>query len=354
MKIKLDVLNDALNFVKAGLSPNSYLQIATTVTFLAQDGDLYFITEPDDGEVKYQVNVCKTDLPNGTAVAVNGFQFTQAVGTCTNPEVELVLEEDKVSLDNGRGALYLPILVDDDGNPVANTLGAVSGTDVEVKNPDSLRMMTACLSTSMDNIAIRNIYCSKGVTLASDLVNIAKAGEVIGEEMLVTQRMREFLLKYSDCKFKVSDEFLTLVSENKVALFTKGFQAYLEEFPVDALNAEFEQTKQHSFTIDMEQFLNALSFLRVATNSVNDYAVTLRANGPDSIELESDHGSKQLLKVNWLTPENGPWEISFDCVSALARFAFADGVRRIDVYDTMISCVGAIEVALGLIIDEET
>ena len=72
-----------------------------------------------------------------------------------------------------------------------------------------------------------------------------------------------------------------------------------------------------------------------------------------TIELESDHGSKQLLKVTWLTQETGPWQITFDCVSALARFAFADGVRQIDVYDSMISCVGSIEVALGLILDDD-
>lgn len=353
MKIKLEALNDALNFVKVGLSPNSYIQLASTITMLASQGNLYFITEPDDGEVKYQAKVCPTDLPDNTAVAVNGFQFTQAVSTCNNAEVTLEIQEDNISIDNGRGALYLPILVDDEGNRVANTLGIISGEDIKVNDTEPLKLVTACLSTSMDNIAIRNIYCNQNTTLSSDLVNIARANPVIEDELLVTQRMREFLLKYPDCKFKKSEDFMTLVAGDKVALFTMGFQAYIEEFPVKELQAEFDQKKQHSFTVDMEQFLNALSFLRVATNSVNDYAVTLRANGPDSIELESDHGSKQLLKVTWLTQETGPWQITFDCVSALARFAFADGVRQIDVYDSMISCVGSIEVALGLILDDD-
>lgn len=352
MKIKLDALNDALNFVKAGLSPNSYIQLASTITLLASGGNLYFVTEPDDGEVKYQARVCSTDLQDGTAVAVDGVQFTQAVGTCMGTEIGLEIQTDKIAIDNGRGSLYLSILVDDDGTPVYNTLGVIEGTDVKVNATDPLKLVTACLSNSMDNIAVRNIYCNQNVTLASDLVNIARAGSVIEDEVLVTQRMREFLLKYPDCKFMKSDSYLTLVADSKAALFTKGFQQYIEEFPVQEVEAEFQQKKNHSFTVDMEQFLNALSFLRVATNSVNDYAVALRANGPDSIELESDHGSKQLLKVTWLTEENGPWEVSFDCVSALSRFAFASGVRQIDIYDSMIACVGDIEVGLGLIVDE--
>lgn len=351
MKIKTDSINEALGFVKSGLSANSYIQLAGTVSMLIQNGNLYFVTEPDDGEVKYQTQVCPVS-ESDTAVAVNGFQFIQAMGTCSGTTVELDIMDDKISLDNGRGALFLPILIDDEGNKVANTLDTVIGEPVTVSNTDPLKLVTSCLSGTMDNLAIRNVYCSKGVTLASDLVNIAKGPEVLDVEMLVTGRMRDFLLRFPECKFLNSEDKFTLVAGEKQAIFTKGFQEYLDEFPVKELQAEFDQTKQHSFTVDMEQFLNALSFLRVATNSVNDYAVKLKAAGPDSIELESEHGSTQTLKVTWLTQETGPWEVSFDCVSALSRFNFADGIRRIDIYESQIACVGPIEVSLGLILDD--
>lgn len=351
MQIKVDVINEALSFVKSGLSANSYIQLAGTVSFLIQNNKLYFVTEPDDGEVKYQTLVCDITAPD-TAVAVNGFQLLQAIGTCNGEVIDIDIQDDRLALNNGRGALYLPILVDDDGNKVANTLGAVTGQDVPVSDTEPLKLVTSCLSGTMDNLAIRNVYCAPGVTLASDLVNIAKAKEIIQTEMLVTGRMRDFLLRFPDCKFLDSEEHFTLVAGNKVAIFTKIFQDYLDEFPVNELQAEFNQEKLHSFTVDMEQFLNALSFLRVTTNSVNDFAVKLKAAGPDSIELESDFGSKQRLKVTWLTQENGPWEVTFDCVSALSRFSFADGIRQIDIYESQIACVGSIEVSLGLIIED--
>lgn len=351
MRIKVETVDTAVSFVKAGLSANSYIQLAGTITMLIQGGKLYFITEPDDGEVKYQTAVCDvTDAD--CAVAVNGFQLIQAVSTCAGEFLDLEILDDKISLDNGRGALYLPILVDDDGKPVANTLDVVEGEDVKMSNTEPLKLVTGCLSQTMDNLAIRNVYCAPGVTLASDLVNIAKAPEVIAKEMLVTARMREFLLRFPECTLLDSETHFTFIAEGKEAIFSKSFQDYLEDFPVAALEAEFEQQKLHSFTVDMSQFLNALSFLRVTTNSVNDYAVKLTAAGPDSIKLTSDHGSQQVLKVNWLTPESGEWSVSFDCVSALARFAFADGVRQIDVYDSQIACVGAIDVSLGLIVDD--
>ena len=352
MRISIENMNEALSFVKPGLSANSYIQLAGTISLLVKDEELYFITEPDDGEVKYQTSVCKVPGVADTAVAVNGFQLLEAINTCKGESVDLDIGDDKLSINNGRGDLYLSILVDDDGQKVANTLDAIEGTEVTVSTTDPLKLVTSCLSGTMDNLAIRNVYCAPGVTLASDLVNIAKGPEVVNTEMLVTGRMRDFLLRFPDCKFLDSEQHFTFVSGNKQAIFTKGFQEYIEEFPVEALQAEFEQTKQHSFQVDMEQFLNALSFLKVTTNSVNDYAVKLKAAGPDCIELESEHGSQQVLKVTWLTAENGPWEVSFDCVSALSRFNFADGVRQIDIYESQIACVGPIEVSLGLILED--
>ena len=351
MKISTETINVALGFVKPGLSANSYIQLASTISMLISQNELYFVTEPDDGEVKYQTKVCSVTAPD-VAIAVNGFQFIQAVGTCTGPTVELQILPDKLSLDNGRGALFLPLLVGDDGKTVSNTLGVVAGEPVKISDTDPLKLVTSCLSGTMDNLAIRNVYCGPGITLASDLVNIAKGLEVLDTEMLVTSRMRDFLLRFADCKFLKSDTAYTLVSGDCVAIFNLGFQEYLPEFPVQALTDEFNRAKEHSFTVDMSQFLNALSFLRVTANSVNDYAVTLKASGPDSIQLESDHGSTQTLKVQWLTEETGPWSVSFDCVSALSRFNFADGIRQVDVYESQIACVGPIEVSLGLILED--
>lgn len=352
MKIEVEKLNDALSFVKAGLTANSYIELAGTISILIKDGNLFFVTEPDDGEVKYQTRVCQVQGEADRCAAVDGFQLIQAVSTCSGTSVDIEIEEDRLAINNGRGSLYLSILVDDSGEIVSNTREEVSGDAISVGNTEVLKLVTSCLSTTMDNISLRNIYCNNGVTLASDTVNIAKGPEVLSTEMLVTSRMRDFLLKYPECKVLVSDDRFTMIQGDKEALFTKSFQDYLEEFPVEALEEEFAKKKLHSFTVDMEQFLNALSFLRVTTNSVNDYAVTLRAAGPSCIELESDHGSKQSLPVTWLTEENGPWEIQFDCVSALARFAFADGVRQVDVYESQIAVVGPVEVSLGLVAED--
>lgn len=351
MKVEVEKFSDALSFVKAGLSANSYIELAGNISILIQNGDMYLVTEPDDGEVKYQTKVCSVPGIPDKCVAVDGFQLIQAIGTCSSTTVDITLEDDRLALDNGRGNLYLSILVDDAGELVHNTRETVQGDPISVSNTEILKLVTSCLSNTMDNIAMRNIYCNKGITLTSDQVNIAKGPEVLSDEILVTSRMREFLLKYPECQVLVSEDKFTMIAGDKEALFTKGFQGYLEEFPVEAVVAEFAKEKLHSFTVDMEQFLNALSFLRVTTDSVNDYAVTLRAAGPDHIELESDHGSKQSLNVTWLTPENGPWEIQFDCVSALSRFAFADGIRQIDVYESQVAVVGPVEVSLGLIED---
>lgn len=352
MKIEVEKLNDAISFVKSGLSANSYIELAGTVTILVKEGNLYFITEPDDGEVKYETKVCAVPNESDTAVAINGFQFCQAVGTCSNTMVDLTILEDRLSLNNGRGSLYFPILIDDNGERVFNTLGAVEGDELKVSSTETLKLVTSCVSATMDNIGIRNIYCNKGITLTSDLVNIARGPEVLNTEILVTNRMKEFLLKYPEAKVYSSDTHFTMVCGDKVAFFTKDFQTYIQEVPVDALKAEFENEKLHSFTVNMEEFRNALSFLKVATNSMDDYAVTLRMAGPTSIELESDMGSKQTLTVTWLTDENEPWEVQFDCASALQRFVFTDGIRQIDIYESNICCVGPVEISLGLILED--
>lgn len=349
MKIEVEKLNDAISFVKSGLSVNSYIELACTITLLVTDGNLYFITEPDDGEVKYQTKVCAVPGEKNTAVAVNGLQFAQALSTCSNKVVELIISDDKLSLDNGRGALHLPILIGDNGEQVYNTLNDVSGELLGVSNTETLKLVTSCLSSTMDNIGLRNIYCNKGITLTSDLVNIARGPEVFDTEILVTGRMREFLLKYPDAKVYDSNTYFIAVSGDKQAFFTKDFQAYIEDIPVTEIKAEFEREKLHSFTVNMEDFINALSFLRVATNSADDYAVTLRAVGANAIELESDMGSKQTISVTWLTDESESWEVQFDCVSALQRFTFTDGIRQVDIYESSICCVGPVEISLGLI-----
>ena len=263
MKIQVEKLNDALSFVKAGLTANSYIELASNISILVQNGDLYFVTEPDDGEVKYQTKVCSVGEGTPIAdkcVAVDGFQFIQAVSTCKDASVDLEIETDRIALNNGRGSLYLPLLVDDAGELVFNSRDDVQGEPLTVSNTEVLKLVTSCLANTMDNIAMRNIYCNKGITLTSDQVNIAKGPEVLSDEVLVTTRMREFLLKYPDCKVLVSDDKFTMVAENKEALFTKGFQDYLEEFPVEALVDEFAKQKLHSFTVDMEQFLNERSW----------------------------------------------------------------------------------------------
>ena len=53
-------LDTALAAVSEGLTPNSYVILAQTVTLHVADGNLYLITEPDDGEVWYSAKVGAT------------------------------------------------------------------------------------------------------------------------------------------------------------------------------------------------------------------------------------------------------------------------------------------------------
>ena len=88
-------LDTALAAVSEGLTPNSYVILATTITLHVAEGNLYLITEPDDGEVWYSAKVGAAE--SFPTVSVDGAKFSKAISYC-DETVELTATEDELNL----------------------------------------------------------------------------------------------------------------------------------------------------------------------------------------------------------------------------------------------------------------
>ena len=68
-------------------------------------------------------------------------------------------------------------------------------------------------------------------------------------------------------------------------VFSKLFQDFLPEFPVELLKEEFAKPVKNSVNVDISGFLKALSFLSVVTSWYDDYAVSLSQEQPNELIL---------------------------------------------------------------------
>lgn len=341
-------LDTALASVSEGLTANSYVILATTITLHIADGNLYLITEPDDGEVWYSAKVGPTTESFPT-VSVDGAKFLKAISFC-DETVELIATEDTLIIKNSKGTLNLPILVDDDGNAAAHEFFAPTGTQLKVDNLNQLKMLTGTLSKTMDSIAERCVYTDGECSFATDDINISKGDSLVSTPILLSARMVSYCTKHSDVQiYDAGDEYFWFVSEesNSAARFSKVFQDFIPQFPLNALKEEFTNAIKNSVTVDMNSFLNSMQFLAIVADSANDYSVTVSQETPDELILKCAD-SIQKVPCKSVRGE-GPWSIEVDCLSANARFSAYDGVVQLDVYESQLACVGPVTTSIGRI-----
>lgn len=349
MICKKDNLNTALSAVAEGLTPNSYVILATTITLHVADGNLYLITEPDDGEVWYGAKVGATTEAFPT-VSVDGAKFSKAISFCES-DVELTATEDTLLVKNAKGTLKLPILVDDAGNKAAHEFYTKTGEQVKVGNLNQLKMLTGTLSKTMDSIAERCVYTDGDCSFATDEVNISKGDSLVSTPILLSARMVSFCSKHSDVQiFDAGAEYFWFVSEESgsAARFSKVFQDFIPQFPLEGLKAEFANAVLHSVQVDMSSFLNSMQFLAIVADAANDYSVTVAQETPEELILKC---AESIQKVPCKSiAGNGPWSVEVDCMSANARFAAYDGMVQLDVYESQLACVGPVTTSIGLIV----
>lgn len=342
-------LDTALAAVSEGLTPNSYVILATTVTLHIADGNLYLITEPDDGEVWYSAKVGATTEAFPT-VSVDGAKFSKAISYCSEA-VELTTTEDSLIIKNEKGTLKLPILVDDMNNPAAHEFFTKTGTQLVVNHLNQLKMLCGTLSKTMDSIAERCVYTDSECSFATDEINISKGDSLVSTPILLSARMVSYCSKHSDVQiFDAGDDYFWFVSEEtgSAARFSKVFQDFIPQFPLDSLKGEFANEVKHSLNVDMNSFLNSMQFLAIVADSANDYSVTVSQETPDELILKC---ADSIQKVPCKTVKgDGPWSVEVDCLSANARFASYDGLVQLDVYDSQLACVGPVTTSIGLII----
>lgn len=342
-------LDTALAAVSEGLTPNSYVILATTVTLHVADGNLYLITEPDDGEVWYSAKVGTTTEAFPT-VSVDGAKFSKAISYCDDT-VELTTTADSLLIKNAKGTLKLPILVDDLGNNAAHEFYTKSGTQLVVSHLNQLKMLCNTLSKTMDSIAERCLYTDSECSFATDEVNISKGDSLVSTPILLSARMISYCAKHADVQiFDAGADYFWFVSEEtgSAARFSKVFQDFIPQFPLDSLKAEFANEIQHSVTVDMKSFLNSMQFLAIVADSANDYSVTVSQETPDKLILKCADSVQEIPCTS--VKGEGPWSIEVDCLSANSRFAAYDGVVQLDVYESQLACVGPVTTSIGLII----
>lgn len=349
MICKKTKLETALSAVTEGLTPNSYVILATTVTLHVAEGNLYLITEPDDGEVWYSAKVGATTEAFPT-VSVDGAKFVKAISYC-GEDVELSTTEDSLLIKNDKGTLKLPILADDAGQNANHEFFTKSGTPLVVNHLNQLKMLTGTLSKTMDSIAERCVYTDSECSFATDELNISKGDSLVNTPILLSARMISYCSKHSDVQiYDAGAEYFWFVSEESgsAARFSKVFQDFIPQFPLSGLKAEFANEIKHSITVDMSSFLNSMQFLAIVADSANDYSVTVSQETPEELILKC---ADSIQKVPCKSVKgDGPWSVEVDCISANARFAAYDGMVQLDVYDSQLACVGPVTTSIGLII----
>lgn len=341
-------LDTALAAVSEGLTPNSYVILAQTITLHVDNGNLYLITEPDDSEVWYSAKVGATTEAFPT-VSVDGAKFSKAISFC-GESLELTATNDTLIVKNDKGTLKLPILVDDSGQPIGHEFYTPTGTQLKVDHLNQIKMLTGTISKTMDNIAERCVYTDGEVSFGTDDINISKGESLVNTPMLLSARMISYCTKHSDVQiFDAGNEFFWFVSEESgsSARFSKVFQDFLPQFPLQSLKDEFAQEIKNSVSVDMASFLNSMQFLAIVADSANDYSVTVCQESPEELILKC---ADSIQKVPCKSVKGeGPWSIEVDCLSANARFAPYDGMVQLDVYESQLACVGPVTTSIGLI-----
>jgi hypothetical protein len=350
MNFKTANVNAAISAVSEGITPTSYIVLSTTITLCVSEGNLYLVTNPDDSEVWFSAKVGSISEPF-TPVSVDGAQFMKAIACC-GETCSISRVDDSLIINNGKGDLKLPILVDDNGNDAFHPFFTPSGTDVVVKNLDELKMVSANASKTMDSIALRHIYTDNDCSFTSDGVNISKGPGITGIPMLITGRMQSFFNKHADTVIKDSGDYFWFVSANDgcEARFTKAFQDFIEQFPLDVLQGEFQQEVEHSVLIDMAAFRNSMGFLGVIADAADDYAVTIAQENPNELILKCKQSVQKIPCES--VAGSGPWEVAVDCTAANSKFNQYDGKVQLDVYASQLACVGPVTTSIGLIIDD--
>lgn len=342
-------LETALAAVSEGLTPNSYVILATAITLHVADGNLYLITEPDDSEVWYSAKVGATTESFPT-VSVDGAKFIKAISFC-GEDVGLTTTEDSLLIKNDKGTLKLPILADDAGQNANHEFFTKTGDALSVNHLNQLKMLTGTLSKTMDSIAERCIYTDADCSFATDEVNISKGESLVSAPILLSARMVSYCSKHADVQiFDAGADYFWFVSEESgsAARFSKVFQDFIPQFPLASLKAEFANEIKHSVTVDMSSFLNSMQFLAIVADSANDYSVIVSQETPDELILKC---ADSIQKVPCKSVKgDGPWSVEVDCISANARFAAYDGMVQLDVYDSQLACVGPVTTSIGLII----
>lgn len=341
-------LSAAISAVSEGLTPTSYVAQATAITLHVSEGSVYLITEPDDGEVWYSAKVGTTNeaFPS---VSVEGTKFIKAVSYC-DETVELTATEDSLIIKNAKGTLKLPILVDDEGNNVCHDFYTPAGNQLKVGHLNQIKMLCNTLSKTMDAISERCIYTDADCSCSTDEINISMGDSIVDTPMLLSARMVNFCTKHADVKiYDAGAEFFWFVSEESGSSvrFSKVFQDFIPEFPLDAIKNEFTNEIRHSITIDMSSFLNSMQFLAIVADSANDYSVTVSQESPNELILQCADSIQKIPCTS--VKGEGPWSIAVDCISANARFAPYDGMVQLDVYESQLACVGPVTTSIGLI-----
>lgn len=350
MICKKTALDTALAVVAPGLTPNSYVILATTITLHIADGALYLISAPDDGEVWYSGKVGDTTETFPT-VSVDGAKFTKAVSYCGDESIELIPTEDSLLIKNSKGTLKLPILVDDSGEPAAHEFATPTGDELTVQNLDQLKLLTGTLSKTMDSVAERCVYTDSEVSFGTDEINISKGASLVSMPMLLSARMVDFCKKYSDVQiFNAGDVFWFVSKESGAAArFSNVFQDFIPSFPLDGLKEEFAGGITNSVQVNMADFMSSMQFLAIVADSANDNSVIVsQPDGPDELVLTCAD-SVQKIPCKCIKSQDKPWSIAVDCLSAIARFGAYDGYVQLDVYNSMLACVGPVTTSIGII-----
>lgn len=312
MKLKTEVLKDAVTRASKGASNNKLIPLTSLMNILVGDNSLLLTTTDSSNYFTVKIDDIGTD--ENYEVSVNADVFTKLVQKMTSESISIEVL-DSYLMVVGNGKYKIDLLLDENGNPVKFSTKD-SGEPVETgtiplsKIKKILTNNKASLSVSTDVPCLMNYYCGESI-ITTDRYKICQTKEsMLTTPALISPTVMELLSLFSgdtityyrgenSFSFDSTGEFL-------YAPFTEG----IDKMPVKSIEGLINSEISSKCLLSKDSLMNVLDRLSlfVSPYDKNGIYLTFSADGL-SITSKKSNGNEL---IEFTTSEVNPFE-PFTC-----------------------------------------
>lgn len=303
MKIKTDLLKDAVTRVYKGVGNNKLIPLTSLINILAAEGTL-FLTSTDSVHY-FTVKIDDVEEEN-FEVSVNADTFVKLVQKMTSDTIRLdVLDSCLMVVGNGK--YKIDLLLDEMGNPVKFP-NKDSGEPVRtgVLKTEIIRRIIAngkaSLATSTDIPCLMNYYCGDNV-VTTDRYKICQVENKLFETAhLISPTVMELLATFSvsDIDYVEGSDSFSFDSAHEFlyAPFVSG----VEKMPIAAINSLINSEIGSMCKLQKSSLMSVLDRLSlfVSNYDKNGIYLTFTEDGL-TVTSKQSNGSE---KIDYITTSN--------------------------------------------------